>query len=90
MSGINNGEFLSDVEFELLRQNDCGDVISMKYHGAWLMVDNGYLSWLVTVPPFARSDSILEEKWSQWLESMRKDVEYTFGIQKGHWRILKS
>jgi hypothetical protein len=26
----------------------------------------------------------------QWLESMRKDVECTFGILKGRWRILKS
>jgi hypothetical protein len=26
----------------------------------------------------------------QWLESMRKDVECTFEILKGHWRILKS
>ncbi len=90
MSGINNGDFLSDVEFELFKQNESGEVISVKYRGAWLMVDNGYLSWPVTVPPFARSDSILEEKWSKWLESMRKDVECTFGILKGRWRILKS
>jgi hypothetical protein len=29
-------------------------------------------------------------RWSQWLESMRKDVECTFGILKGRWRILKA
>ena len=28
--------------------------------------------------------------WSKLLESMRKDVECTFGILKGRWRILKS
>ena len=33
---------------------------------------------------------ISETRWSQWLESMRKDVEFTFGILKGHWRILKA
>ena len=33
---------------------------------------------------------IRETRWSQWLESMRKDVECTFGIMKGRWRILKS
>ena len=27
---------------------------------------------------------------SEWLESLRKDVECTFGILKGCWRILKS
>jgi hypothetical protein len=31
-----------------------------------------------------------EIRWSKWLESMRKDVECTFGILKGRWRILKS
>ena len=29
-----------------------------------------------------------EIRWSKWLESMRKDVECTFGIMKGRWRIL--
>jgi len=27
---------------------------------------------------------------SHWLESLRKDVECTFGILKGRWHILKS
>ncbi len=27
---------------------------------------------------------------SKWIELMRKDVERTFGILKGRWRILKS
>jgi len=31
-----------------------------------------------------------EIRWSKWLESMRKDVECTFGIMKGRWRILKA
>ena len=30
-----------------------------------------------------------ETRWSRWLESMRKDVECTFGILKGRFRILK-
>ncbi|KAI2500765.1 Plant transposon protein [Fragilaria crotonensis] len=31
-----------------------------------------------------------ELRFSQWLESLRKDVECTFGILKGRWRILKT
>ena len=27
-----------------------GDVLIAKYHGAWLIVGNGYLSWLATIP----------------------------------------
>lgn len=29
-------------------------------------------------------------RWSEWLEAMRKDVECTFGILKGRWRVLKT
>jgi hypothetical protein len=31
-----------------------------------------------------------EGRWSYWLESLRKDVECTFRILKGLWRILKT
>jgi DDE superfamily endonuclease len=31
-----------------------------------------------------------ELRFSQWLEALRKDVECTFGILKGRWRILKT
>ena len=32
-----------------------------------------------------------EIRFSPWLESLwKEDVEYTFGILKGHWRVLKS
>ena len=31
-----------------------------------------------------------EIRWSKWLESMQKDVECTFVVLKGRWRILKS
>ena len=31
-----------------------------------------------------------EIHFSEWLESMHKDVECTFGILKGRWRILKT
>jgi len=30
-----------------------------------------------------------QKRWSEWVESMRKDVECFFGILKGRWRILK-
>ena len=63
---------------------------SLRFLGAYLIVDNGYLNWSCTVPPFGVTNNINEIRWSKWLESMRKDVECTFGILKGRWRILKS
>jgi len=52
MKGLHSGDILLDVEFELLYKNKEGNVAVMKYEGAWLIVDNGYLSWSTTVPPF--------------------------------------
>ena len=89
ITGMHEGTELSDVQFQLYEYNDEGDVISRDYSGGYVIVDNGYHDWSVTVPPFSRTNNIQEIRWSKWVESMRKDVECTFGILKGRWRILK-
>ena len=40
--------------------------------------------------PYEKTVYRNETRWSKWLESMRKDVECTFGIMKGRFRILKA
>jgi hypothetical protein len=81
---------LCDLPFELYEYNEAGEVVKEKYKGGWLLVDNGYLNWGVTIPPMKESDTRAELRFSKWLEGMRKDVECTFGILKGRWRILKA
>ena len=66
------------------------EVRKVKYQGAWVLVDNGNLSWSATVPPIKTACSCAEKRFSAWLESLRKDVECTFGILKGRWRVLKT
>ena len=88
--GISRGDILDDVEFELLERDKNGNTRSRKYRGVWLLVDNGYLAWSTCMPPFKMSSDYREIRWSEWLESMHKDVECTFGILKGQWRILKT
>jgi hypothetical protein len=90
ISGVRDGHILQDVDFELLDYDYLGNVISVKYKGVYVIIDNGYLQLSCTVPPFIVTSNIDEIRWSKWLESMRKDVECTFGILKGRWRILKS
>ena len=90
VSGIRDGKVLEDIEFQLYERDRFGKVITIKYRGGYVIVDNGYLQWSVTVPPFKVSNSESEIRWSKWLESMRKDVECTFGILKGRFRILKT
>ena len=81
---------LDNFPFKLLQRNSEGEVIEVEYRGAWLLVDNGYLNWSCTVPPIKISDNLPALEFSEWVESLRKDVECTFGILKGRWRILKA
>jgi hypothetical protein len=90
MSGIQSGKLLNDVQFELYDINDQGEIVKVQYKGAWVIVDNGYMNSPTCIPPMKAALTTEEERWSQWLESMRKDVECTFGILKKRWRILKS
>ncbi len=90
IKGMNDGLHLSDITFKL-KEYDCnGNVMESDYRGGYIIVDNGFLSWAITVPPHKRTVDIPAIRWSKWLESMRKDVECTFGILKGRWRILKT
>lgn len=86
MTSMHRGKLYSDEEYTLFSADGIGKV----FKGLWLAVDNGYLRWPCTMPPFKdSSDSYKQMRWSKWIESMRKDVECTFGILKGRWRILK-
>jgi hypothetical protein len=81
---------MEDNICELIEYDPDGKVQCAKYQGAWLVVDNGYLSWPTTIPPMTQSVLIDDTRWSEWMESMRKDVECTFRILKGRFRILKA
>ena len=89
MQGLQDGTILQDLVFSLFAYNADGEVVQHRYRGGWLLVDNGYLACSTTVPPFKTTYSRAEIRFSTWLESLRKDVECTFGILKGRWRILK-
>ena len=87
---MRKGKVMMDNIFELLDYDDDGVICSVKYRGVLLLVDNGYLNWSTTIPPMKQTIFYKEPRWSEWLESMQKDVECTFSIMKGRWRILKS
>ena len=55
----------------------------------WFIVDNRYLSWSCTVPPTDNGTTYEIIRFSEWIESMRKDVECTFGIMMGRFAILR-
>lgn len=87
--GVHDGDIHSDYEFELLEYDNNGNIVKVIYKGVWFIVDNGYLSWSCTVPPEKDPVSYKYIRFSEWLESIRKDVECTFGILKGRFLILR-
>ena len=89
VSNVNDGSVPDNFEFMLYEYDKNGEVVKITYKGVWFMVDNGYLSWSCTVPPVKDGTSYKVIRFSEWLESMRKDVECTFGILKGRFCILQ-
>jgi len=58
--------------------------------GVYLIVDGGYQRWKHLICPFKLQPEGSEELfWSDLVESMRKDVECTFGILKKRFTFLK-
>ena len=55
VTGIQQGTKLDDVTFELVEADKDGNIVFVKYEGAWLIVDNGYLRWPTTVPPLRKA-----------------------------------
>ena len=79
ITDIQRGLYFSDNKFTLKSESGTDE----EYIGAWVLVDGGYLNWFTVICPFKESDLVKEQRWSRWAESMRKDVECTFGILKG-------
>ncbi len=83
LTSVRAGSILTNNEFELLSYDKEGNVVSVCYNGVYVIVVNGYLVWSCTVSPLSVTNKIDKTRWSRWVESMRKDVECTFGILKG-------
>ncbi len=79
--------FLSKQEFHTLHHN--GKLI--KHKGVYYICDGGYHRWPCYMNLFKHQVPGMEqEKWSQHIESIRKDVECSFGIlKKSSFLILK-
>ena len=84
MQGLHEGKVLDNIEFNLYEYNKLGAIILQPYCGGWLLVDNEYLA-CPTNAPQSRQPKVARAEicFSAWLESLKKDVECTYGILKG-------
>ena len=85
VSSIHDEELYQDVKYTLCK--DTGEEFTEK--GCYLLVDGGYHKWRCLQCPLKHSAIPKESLWSEWAESVRKDVECTFGSLKGRFRCLK-
>ena len=51
VNNIKNGSFDKAFKFEPYDYDNSENIITVKHKGCYLIVDNGYLKWSVTVPP---------------------------------------
>jgi hypothetical protein len=58
--------------------------------GVYLLVDGGYHKWRIMQCPIKHTTDIDQIRWSEFAESIRKDVECSFGILKKRFQLLKN
>ena len=75
---------LEDVSFKLY--DDHGEELVLR--GACLIADGGFLQLDSIIDPGHLLHTVEQTRWSGLLESIRKDVECTFGTLKIRFRIL--
>ena len=79
-------ELYTEAEFKL--QIDENRWIIEK--GLYLLVDGGYHKWRIMQCPLKHTNDEDKTRWSEFAESVRKDVECSFGILKKRFQFLKS
>ena len=89
LTKVKDRKLHENYEFRLYEHDRSGNIVEVCYVGVWFIVDNGYLAWSCTVPPVKDGITYKAIRFSEWLESMRKDIECTFGIVKGRFAILR-
>ena len=86
--GICGGIYLQDYDLALMEYDGNVNSISIIYKWVLFIVDNGCLSWFYTIPSFQDAVSYTYVQFSEWLESMCKDIEYPFSILKSQFTML--
>jgi hypothetical protein len=83
---VRYGDMYTQAEFKL----QSTDNTWLKEKGLYLLVDGGYHKWRIMQCPMKHTNEEDQSRWSEFAESVRKDVECAFGILKKRYQILKN
>jgi len=75
---------MKNLKFELFESNGSRKT----FQGGWVITDGGYPPLSIFANPKIDSFSRAAVCWAEWCESIRKDVECTFGMLKHRWRLF--
>ncbi len=67
-----------DIGYDILNN----DGTESRCYGAFLISDNGFVTSPTLIDPMKNRKNEDQFFWSEWLESVRNDMEFTFGILK--------
>lgn len=84
ITALHNEELYNDLEFFL--DTDDGD--TERVVGGYVICDGGYIARRTFIYPLKVSSEKWTMLWSQQLESVRKDVECTFGVIKRRFQLF--
>ena len=87
MSDLKEKKIYKDVSYKIRTGPDENDFIELS--SIYVIADGGYLDWSVIISAFGPSSNPTEYKFTDWIASVRKDVECFFGILKKRFRFLK-
>jgi hypothetical protein len=86
LNALRKREIYENVTYEII--DDIGETKTVT--GVYVICDGGYMKDSFLIDPYAFRSSRSVIYWSEWLESLRKDVECLFGILKSRFRILRN
>ena len=84
VTAIRNGKY-DDYEYDLY--DDSG--VKVRCKGGAMIVDGGYMAEPTMMEPTKNPVDDDDSRWSEMVESLRKDIECTFGELKACFAILK-
>ena len=88
IADIKDGNIFKNVSFKIRTGRGEDEFIDLS--SCYVICDGGYLSWPTLMCGFDFSGDPMQYKFSDWIASIRKDVECFFAILKARFRCLQN
>jgi hypothetical protein len=84
---LHKNELYNEYSYKIRTGMNDEDFIELSSH--YVIADGGYLAWKSIIAGYSPSSDPVKYKFTDWIASVRKEVECFFGIFKGRFRWFK-